>query len=50
MKNELEALIELDHPNIVKVFDLIEDDNNYYIVCELMEGGNLLEYLEARYK
>jgi len=32
MKSELEALEQLDHPHIVRVIDLCEDDNNIYIV------------------
>ena len=34
---------ELDHPNIVRVIELLESDDNYYIVMELMFDGSLLE-------
>ena len=40
----------LDHPNIVHVLELLEDDTNYYFVLELMERGNLLEVLEQSQK
>ena len=46
LKQELEVLQTLDHPNIVQVIELLEDDTNYYFVLELMERGNLLEVLE----
>ncbi len=36
---------ELDHPNIVRVIELLESDDNYYIVMELMFDGSLLEIL-----
>jgi len=38
-------LDELDHPNIVRVIELLETDDNYYIVMELMLDGSLLEIL-----
>lgn len=45
MRGELEALDELDHPNIVRVIELLESDDDYYIVMELMPDGNLLDML-----
>ncbi|OMJ86238.1 hypothetical protein SteCoe_12303 [Stentor coeruleus] len=38
---ELEALTLMDHPNIVKVYQTIETQKNYYIVFEYLEGGTL---------
>lgn len=32
-----------DHPNILKVFDIYEEGNKYYIVTELCSGGELLD-------
>jgi len=43
MKNELECLEALEHPHIVRVYELLEDNQNIYVVLELIEGGNLLE-------
>ena len=43
LPQELEALEQLDHPHIVRSFDLLEDEENVYIVSELMEHGNLKE-------
>lgn len=34
---------EMDHPNIVRIFEFFEDDRNFYLVMELCEGGELLE-------
>lgn len=42
-KNELEILEVTQHPNITRVFELLEDAKNYYIVMEVITGGNLLD-------
>ncbi len=31
------------HPHIMRIFELLEDDHNYYIVSELIRGGELYE-------
>jgi len=31
---EVSILRRLDHPNIVKIFELFQDDSNYYLVTE----------------
>jgi calcium-dependent protein kinase len=41
-KNELEILEITQHPNITRIFELLEDRRNYYIVMEVITGGNLL--------
>ena len=46
-KNEFEVLETVQHPNITRIFDLMEDKRNYYIVAELMSGGHLMEKLAA---
>jgi calcium-dependent protein kinase len=43
MMNELKVLEETNHPNIPRVFELFEDHRNYYIITELISGGNMLE-------
>ena len=43
MRNELQVLEAVDHPNITRVFELMEDDRNFYVVMEYCSGGNLLE-------
>lgn len=39
---EVEVLKTLDHPNIIKIFEVYEDYNNLYIIQEVCEGGELL--------
>ena len=48
--NEINILKELDHPNIVKMFEFFEDDKRYYIVQEICKGGELFEEILARGK
>ncbi len=50
MKNELRILSECRHPNIMDVQDIIEDENNFYIVSELIEGGSIFERLKRKKK
>ena len=42
LENELTLLRLVDHPNITRVFELLQDDANYYVVMELIAGGTLL--------
>lgn len=34
LMNEIEILKKLDHPNIIKIYETFEDDNNYFLVTE----------------
>ena len=45
MKQELEVLERINHPNVVRVLDLFEDDDSIYVALELLHDGNLLELL-----
>ena len=40
---EIEILRKLDHPNVVKYIETIEDYDTYYIVMELCNGGELFD-------
>ena len=40
-KQELEILEETPHPHITRIFELMEDATYYYIIAELMIGGDL---------
>ena len=40
----------LSHPNIVEIYDVGEDDGDYYIVMEYVEGKNLKQLLKKRGK
>ena len=38
----------LSHPNIVEMYDVGEDNGNYYIVMEYVEGKTLKQYMKKR--
>lgn len=44
-ENNVEMLLTLDHPNIVKIYDILEDDKYVYLVQEYCEGGDLFEFI-----
>jgi len=41
LQNEIDILTQVDHPNIVKLYEIYEDDATYYLVMELMTGGEV---------
>lgn len=45
---EARMAARLDHPNVVQVFDVGEDDGRPYIVMEYVEGGTVGDRLERR--
>jgi calcium-dependent protein kinase len=48
--NEINILKNLDHPNIVKMYESFEDEKRYYIVTEICKGGELFDEIIARGK
>ena len=36
LQNEIDILKQVDHPNIVKLYDIYEDDKYFFLVMELM--------------
>lgn len=34
MFSEVSVLKSIDHPNIIKLFELYQDDTNYYLITE----------------
>ena len=47
--NELYILKQVNHPNIVKLYDIKQTLNNFYLVFDLCNGGGLSNCLE-KYK
>ena len=48
--NEIQIVKNLDHPNIVKMYEEFEDKKYLYIVTELISGGELFDELIRRKK
>ena len=47
-KREALSVSNLSHPNIVEVYDVGEEDGNYYIVMEYIDGKTLKQLLQKR--
>src|SRR5258706_4407743 len=45
---EAKAVSDLQHPNIVQVYDYGQSEGNYFIAMELVEGVDLRRYLRGR--
>lgn len=42
--SEIRIQVKLDHPNILKLVEYFEDDDNVYLIMELCSKGNLQQY------
>ena len=47
---EADILRQLNHTNIVKFIKIIESETRVFLVMELVNGGQLQEYIEERRK
>lgn len=43
MQSELKIHSECDHPNIIKLYEYFSDKKSFYLVLELMAGGELFD-------
>ena len=41
--NEISILKDLDHPNILKMYEFFQDTKRYYIVTDICKGGELFD-------
>ena len=48
LRYEIDILKNLDHPNILRLYETIEDNNSIYLVTEICEGGELFDEILAR--
>ena len=42
---EIEIMKEVDHPNIVRMIANYEDNDYFFLVMELMKGGEVRKFL-----
>ena len=44
---EVKILQELDHPNVIKLYEYFEDKKHVHLVCEMCTGGELFDHIIA---
>ena len=49
IKNEINILKTLSHPNIVKIYEFFDTPIYYYIVTEYCKKGELFDYIQNKY-
>ena len=47
---EIEILKTISHPNIIKLYDVLEDEKHIYLVMEYISGGSLQQHLRIKSK
>lgn len=48
LKYEIEILSTIDHPNIIKLYDVYEDNKYIHLVFEYCSGGDLFDEIASR--
>jgi calcium-dependent protein kinase len=48
LRNEIFIMCQLDHPNVMRVEEVYESNNELYIVQEICEGGDLFDRLDQQ--
>ena len=49
IKNEIDILKKLDHPNVVKIIEFYSTDDAYYIITDYCQCGELYNQIKHRY-
>ncbi len=50
LKNEITILSKIDHPGVIKLKDIQRTENNFYLIMEFCNGGDLEKLKEIRSK
>jgi calcium-dependent protein kinase len=45
LTNEIKIMKQLDHPNIVRLYEIYSDSRNIYLITEYLEGGELFDLI-----
>ena len=48
--NEINILKQIDHPNVVKIFEFYNSNDAYYLITEYCEGGELFKLISDKRK
>ena len=44
LQTEVDILSQIDHPNVVKLYEIFDDKECMYLVLELMTGGEVFKF------
>lgn len=47
VREEFAVLKQLDHPNVLRIFEDFEDEDNFYLIMEQCRGGDLAGYVKC---
>ena len=50
MQREAKLMQKLRHSNIIQLYEVVETENNYYLVLEYCSNGSLLDLVERKRK
>ena len=50
LPRELNIYRKLNHPNIIKAYDIMEVHTRIFVFMELAEGGDLLDFIKVKRK
>lgn len=45
LQTEVDILSQIDHPNVVKLYEIFDDKDCMYLILELMTGGEVNPFL-----
>jgi len=48
LRDEIGILRQFDHPNIIKLYDVFDESHHYFLVTELMRGGELFDRIVTK--
>ncbi len=48
LENEIKVSRQLSHPNVLRLSEVYETKNSYYMVMDMLSGGNLLDLIQNK--
>ncbi len=50
LKRELNILKMVDHPNVIKFYEIFQDKDSFHLVMEYLEGRDLEAYFNCHHE